>query len=338
MKNRKITLALALVLLLPLTLRADEGLWLLSLISKNHVDMQNSGWRLTPEDIYSSDNTRGTMKDAIVGLSYGNKPLDFFCTGAIISNEGLIATSYHSLYPVLRNISPETKDILSEGFWAYTKETEIAAPGLTAAVLVYMEDVTDQVNDSLLGVSDESRRNSIYRRTCQKIIERAIEGTDYTANVKSMFNDNKYFLFVYYVYRDVRLVGIPPQSIGDFGGEIDNMRWPRHSCDFSLFRIYVNPDGKTPADYSKNNQPLTPKNFLKINFEEHPEGDFSMVMGFPKQTKRMLTSHGLNQDAKFAIPIHNEIYAAKRNALRKALDNSSRINQIKYTANSLPQV
>ena len=317
-------MTLALALMLPSAARADEGMWLLSLVGKNYSDMQKAGFKLTPEDVYSVNQS--CLKDAIVGLGNAGQPFWHFCTGEIISGKGLVSTNHHCGYGKLQEHSTVEHDYLRDGFWAYTLEQELPNPGLTASILVRMEDVTDKVKESLTDEMSEGDREAAIRKVCNQIEQDAVEGTQYAAQVKPMFNGNQFFLFVHIIYKDVRLVGAPPSSMGKFGGDTDNWSWPRHTCDFSMFRIYTAPDG-SPADYDKNNIPLEPKYHLKVSAGELNDGDFAMVMGFPGTTDRFLTSYGLEETMDITNKLRYELRTVKIDILREemAADQATRI-------------
>ncbi|MCR4659932.1 MAG: S46 family peptidase [Bacteroidales bacterium] len=328
MKVRYIVIAIALMLAMPGAARADEGMWLLSLLGKNYEDMQKAGFRLTVEDIYSVN--RNCIKDAIVGLGNEGQPFWHFCTGEIISNEGLMSTNHHCGYGKLQEHSTVEHDYLRDGFWAYTKEQELPNPGLTASILVRMEDVTARVNDALSDNMSEGDREAAIKRVSDEIAEEAVKGTYYSARVRPMFNGNQFFLFVHVIYRDVRLVGAPPSSMGKFGGDTDNWSWPRHTCDFSMFRIYTAPDG-SPAAYSKDNVPLRPKHHLPVSIREINDGDFAMVLGFPGTTNHFLTSYGLEETMDITNKLRYEIRTVKINILREEMD-ASQATKIKYAS------
>lgn len=263
----------------------DEGMWLPMFIKDyNYATMQQLGLKLTAEQMYDINNN--SLKDAIVQL--GN-----FCTGEIISEEGLMLTNHHCGYGSIADHSTEEHDYLKYGFWAATKADELPNEGLTATFLVRMEDVTNIV---LAGVTDEtkkSERNSLVSKAITKLKKEQSENGKYTIEVKPFFEGNEYYMFVYQVFRDVRLVGAPPSSIGKFGDETDNWVWPRHTGDFSIFRIYTAPDG-SPADYAPENIPLKPKHVLPINIKGVEEGDYAMIWGFPGTTDRFMTSYEIN--------------------------------------------
>ena len=328
MKIRTLVIALAMTLVLPNAVRADEGMWLLSLIGKNYQDMQKAGFKLTPEDIYNVN--KSCLKDAIVGLGNAGSPFWHFCTGEIISDKGLISTNHHCGYGKLQEHSSVEHDYLRDGFWAYTMDQELPNPGLTASILVRMEDVTAKVKEALTDEMSESDREAAIERVSKQIAEDAVKGTQYDAQVKSMFNGNQFFLFVHIIYKDVRLVGAPPSSMGKFGGDTDNWSWPRHTCDFSMFRIYTAPDG-SPAEYSKDNVPLSPKHHLPVNAGEIKDGDFAMVMGFPGTTDHFLTSYGLEETMNITNKLVYEIRTVKINILREEMA-ASQATRIKYAS------
>ncbi|MBR4176508.1 MAG: S46 family peptidase [Bacteroidales bacterium] len=328
MKIKSLVLALAIFIALPGFARADEGMWLLSLIGKNYADMQKAGFKLTAEDIYSIN--QNCIKDAIVGLGNEGSPFWHFCTGEIISDQGLMSTNHHCGYGKLQEHSTVGHDYLRDGFWAYSKDQELPNPGLTASILVRMEDVTDQVKAALSDDMSESERARAIKEVSDRIAKKAVEGTIYDAQVKPMFNGNQFFLFVHVIYKDVRLVGAPPSSMGKFGGDTDNWSWPRHTCDFSMFRIYTGPDGN-PAEYSDANIPLKPKHHLPVSNRELKDGDFAMVMGFPGTTDHFLTSYGLEETMNITNKLRYEIRTVKINILREEMA-ASQETKIKYAS------
>ena len=283
--------------------RADEGMWLLSMLGKNIATMQEMGCKLSAEDIYSIN--KACLKDAIVGLGRDGRPFSHFCSGEIISGEGLVLTNHHCGFPYIQAHSTVEHDYLANGFWAYSKKEELSNPGLTASILQRIEDVTDKVNAALKDNMSEAERAQVIAIVSQRIAAEAMKGTNLAAQVQSMFEGNQYCLLVYKIYRDVRLVGAPPQSMGKFGGDTDNWVWPRHTCDFSMFRIYTGPDGE-PAAFSEKNIPLKPRHFLPVSAKGVKDGDFAMIMGFPGTTDRFLTSFGLkatmaNNDIRYKV-------------------------------------
>ncbi|MBE0674086.1 MAG: S46 family peptidase [Bacteroidales bacterium] len=265
--------------------RADEGMWIPILIEKYNIKlMQEKGFKLTAEDIYSVN--QASMKDAIVIFGGG-------CTGEVISGEGLLITNHHCGYSRIQSHSSLEHDYLTNGFWAMSKEEELPNPRLSVTFLKWMADVTDKVLEGVREGMSEEERERIIGENSARIRREAIEGTHYTASVRPFYMGNQYFLFVNEVFRDVRLVGAPPSAIGKFGGETDNWVWPRHTGDFSLFRIYSHKDGK-PADYSKDNVPYKPGHFFPISLKGVQEGDFTMVFGYPGSTIQYVPSYHID--------------------------------------------
>ncbi len=265
---------------------AGEGMWLpLLLKSLNEAEMQSMGMKMTAEDIYSVN--KGSLKDAIV--HFGG-----FCTSELISAEGLLLTNHHCGYGNIQSHSSVTHNYLKDGFWAASRADELENPGLTATFIVRIEDVTEAI---LKGISDdmeEKARQAQIDKNIAALKESMVLGQHEDLKVRPFFNGNQYFLFVTMTYKDVRLVGAPPESIGKFGSDTDNWVWPRHTGDFSLFRIYAGPDNM-PADYSKDNVPFKPKHFLPISLDGVAEDDFTMVFGFPGRTNEYLPSYAVKQ-------------------------------------------
>ena len=261
----------------------DEGMWLPMFIKDyNYEQMQKLGLNLTPEQLYDINNS--SLKDAIVQLGGG------FCTGEMISKDGLMLTNHHCGYQFIFNHSSEEHDYLKDGFWAMSKEEELPNEGFSVSFLIRMEDVTATVLDSLKeGISEATRKKAI-EKSINKLKKDNSEDGKYTVEVKPFFEGNEYYMFVYLTYKDVRLVGAPPNGIGKFGGDTDNWMWPRHTGDFSLFRIYTAPDG-SPTTYSEENIPLQPKHFLPVNIQGIDKGDYAMIWGYPGTTERFMTSY-----------------------------------------------
>lgn len=266
---KKIHAFLLINLLLVSAVRADEGMWLPLYIDKVINNMKKEGCKLKADQIYNIN--KSSVKDGIV--HFGG-----FCTGEIVSNQGLVFTNHHCGFDAIARLSTAENNHLDNGFWAKTANDEIPVPGLTCSILVRMQDVSKRVNDAA------NKEEEI-----KKIIAEAKEGNNYTAKVESVFFGNEHYLYVYEVFKDIRLVGTPPQSIGKFGGDTDNWMWPRHTADFSIFRIYVGADNKS-AEYSASNKPYAPKYFFPINIKGVKPNDFVMIMGFPGRTTRYLTS------------------------------------------------
>ena len=260
---------------------AQEGMWMpIYLDSLNEKDMQGKGFHLTAEDIYSVNHT--SMKDAVVLFGGG-------CTGEVISNEGLVVTNHHCGFDYINNQSTLEHNYLKDGFWTAQQKDEIPCPGLTVTFVVRMENVTDKIIPYLDKNFTEQQRAAKIKEVSAPLEKAAVAGTNYTAQVRSFYYGNEFYLFVFEIFRDIRLVGAPPASIGNFGGETDNWVWPRHACDFSLFRIYAD-SLNHPADYSPKNKPYAPRYFFPISIKGVNEGDFTMVFGFPGRTQEYLPS------------------------------------------------
>ena len=258
---------------------ADEGMWLLPLLQKFNSDaMRNIGCRLTAEDIYSINKT--SLKDAIVQFGGG-------CTGEIISEEGLLVTNHHCGYSSIQRLSTPEHNYLEDGFWALSKDAELPVPGLTVTFMRSMQDVTSVFR----GLKDNKEVEAKMAEV-EKAAE--VDNPNCKASVTSFYNSNVYYLIIYKTYKDVRFVGAPPASMGKFGGETDNWMWPRHTCDFSMFRVYAGADNE-PADYSPENQPLKPVRSLKVSLAGVKQGDYTMVMGYPGRTQRFQTAAQLRQ-------------------------------------------
>jgi len=311
------------LLLWPGMIHADEGMWLLSLVKKYNIEkMQQMGFKLTADDIYSVNNA--SLKDAIVSLDYGG------CTAEIVSSKGLLFTNHHCGYDEIQSHSSLEHDYLKDGFWAESLKEELSNPGKTATFLVRMEDVTAQVMNGITASSSEEKRAELMDFNMAAIKHKAIEGSHYEAFVESFFEGNQFFLFVTETFKDVRLVGAPPESIGKFGHDTDNWVYPRHTGDFSIFRVYMSPDGK-PAEYSEQNIPYRPKKHLQISLKGVNENDFAMILGYPGTTNRYLTSEAIKNIYDIQNPVRVEIRTAKQDILKKYMDNNAAL-KIKYSA------
>lgn len=322
MKKRLIILAAGFVLFLGTITRADEGMWLLPLLKQLNIEaMQQKGFKLTAEDIYNVNNS--SIKDAVIIFGRG-------CTGEIVSEQGLILTNHHCGYGAIQQHSTPEHDYLADGFWAQTLQDEIPTPGLTATFLLRIEDVTDKVNEVLKADMAEADRNRAISETGKKIADEATSGTHYSGKVQSFFGGNQFFLLVYEEFSDVRMVGAPPSSIGKFGADTDNWMWPRHTGDFSVFRVYADKDNK-PAKYSPDNVPYKPKHYLPISLKGIHTGDFAMIMGYPGGTQRYMTSAEV--DERIKITNTNRIYirGIRQDILLKDMLADKTIN-IKYAS------
>ena len=300
---------------------ADEGMWLLSLLNKNYDDIKKAGLKLSADDIYSINHA--CLKDAIVQFGNG-------CTGEIISKQGLIITNHHCGYGYIQQQSTVEHDYLSDGFWAMSQKEELSNPGLTVKFLVSISDVTERINKELNDKLSETERTDKIKAISKIIEKEANSDKNLNAQVKSYFGGNDFYLLVYEIYRDVRLVGTPPSSIGKFGGDTDNWMWPRHTCDFSMFRVYMSPDGK-PADYSDKNIPYVPKHSLPVSIAGVNEGDFTMILGYPGRTNRYMSSWGVSEALNITNPATIKIRDKKLAIMREDMATSNEI-RIKYAA------
>lgn len=298
------------------TVRADEGMWLPALVEKLNINqMKDLGLAISADEIYSINQS--SLKDAVVSLDHGS------CTAELISAEGLLLTNHHCGFDEIQQHSTVDHDYLRDGFWAKTKEEELPNPGKSASFLINFEDVTSKILSELNDKMSEDERSKKVREISSKIEKEASTDTHYNARVQSLYNDNKYYLFVYETFRDIRLVGAPPQSIGKFGGDTDNWMWPRHTADFSMFRIYCDKDGK-PADYSKDNVPYKPKHHLPISLKGYKMDDFAMVMGYPGRTNRYKTSHGINYTMNVTNPVRIKVREEKLRIIKEYMRTSQK--------------
>lgn len=315
--------------MLHLTCKADEGMWIPLLLKKYNIEeMQRQGFRLTAEDVY--DINRASLKDAVIGLGREGRPFFHFCTAELISREGLLITNHHCAYSLIQAHSTLTDNYLEHGFWAYDRADELENPGITASILVRIEDVTPQIAGALTAGMDEAERTKTVADISRKLEEEAVKGTDLQANVKPYFNGNQYFMSVFRIYRDVRLVGAPPSAIGKFGGDTDNWSWPRHTGDFAFLRIYAGQDNE-PAPYSPENVPYRPATHFKIATQGAKEGDFTFVFGYPATTREYLTSFAIEQLVEVENPHRTAIRTAKLNIINQAM-NSDPLLRLKYSA------
>ena len=300
----------------------DEGIWIPLLIEKYNIRiMKEKGFRLSAEDIYSVN--RACMKDAVVSFNGG-------CTAELISGEGLLITNHHCGYSQIQEHSSLEHDYLTDGFWAMSRQEELPNPGVTVTILKWMEDVTEKV---LTGVTDDmepASRERIISSNIARLTAEAEGSSGYRAVVRPFFMGNQYFLFVNESFRDVRLVGAPPSAIGKFGGDTDNWVWPRHTGDFSLFRIYAGKDNK-PAEYSKDNVPYKPAYYFPISLRGVQEGDFTMVFGYPGSTAEYVPSYHIEMVKNLVNPKMIGIRSQKIDIIDAAM-NSDPLLRIQYSA------
>ncbi len=315
-------LLLILVLSFGFKAKADEGMWLLPLIEKLNIGkMTELGLKLSAEDIYSINKV--CLKDAVVIFGGG-------CTGEIVSSQGLILTNHHCGYGAIQAHSSVDHDYLQDGFWAKTKEDELPNPNLAVTFLIRIEDVTSQVLANVKDGMSETDRTAAVNEARTAIEKKAGEGNNYRAMVGSFYGGNYFYLLVYERYNDVRLVGAPPSSIGKFGFDTDNWEWPRHTIDFSVFRVYSAPDGK-PAAYSKDNVPLKPKRYLNVSIKDLNKGDFTMVLGYPGRTNRYMTSYEVSEQLNIVHPDRIKIRGIKQDVWMKDMQADQKVN-IQYSA------
>ncbi len=317
-----LTVTLTLGIFAETTASADEGMWLPSLISERIGDMQSKGFRLSAEDIYSVN--QASLKDAVVLFGRG-------CTGEVVSAEGLLLTNHHCGYSQIQKHSSVEHDYLRDGFWALTRKEELPNKGLTVSFLERMEDVTSRVLEGVTPALTETKRDSIVKANTVRLVKEATsEGRGLRATVESLYYGNQYFLFLYREYSDVRLVGAPPSSIGKFGGDTDNWMWPRHTGDFSIFRIYADKDNN-PAEYSEDNVPYTPKKFFKISLGGVQEGDFTFVYGFPGRTQEYIMSEGVRYVSEVSDPAKIALRTMRLDIQRKYMSQSQKV-RIQYSS------
>ena len=302
--------------------KADEGMWLPSLISQRITDMQEKGFKLDAEDIYSIN--QASLKDAVVLFGRG-------CTGELISAEGLLLTNHHCGYSQIQKHSSVEHDYLRDGFWAMSREEELPNPGLSVSFLERMEDVTDRVLDGYTPDMIEDQRVAIVKKNSKAIIDEATaEGKGLRATVEALYYGNQYFLFVYRQYNDVRLVGAPPSSIGKFGGDTDNWVWPRHTGDFSMFRIYADKNNN-PAEYSEENVPYRPKKYFRISTKGVKEGDFTFIYGFPGRTQEYIHSEGVRYIEETGDPQKIHLRTLRLDIMSKYQSQSQKV-RIQYSS------
>jgi hypothetical protein len=319
--NKILTFVLVFTFCFNLISRADEGMWVPTLINKNYEAMKKLGLKLSVDDIYNIN--KSSLKDAIVQFGNG-------CTGEIVSSEGLLFTNHHCGFGQIQAHSTVEHDYLTDGFWAMSRAEELPNPGLSVKFLVRMEDVTSKIMGEIASITNERDRMKKVQELSRKISDEAVAGTHYDAFVRPYFDGNQYYLFVYEIFKDVRLVGTPPSSIGKFGGDTDNWMWPRHTGDFCVFRVYMGPDGK-PAEYSTSNIPLKPKHYLPVSTAGIKKDDFAMILGFPGRTNRYLSSFGVQQAIEITNPTTVKIRDKKIELLRYFMQKDP-VVRIKYAS------
>jgi len=322
MKRLGFSLLLGILMLFQTTASADEGMWIPMLLEKYNIeDMQKLGFKLSAEDIYSINQS--SMKDAVMIFGGG-------CTGELISDQGLLITNHHCGFGVIQSHSSLETDYLTDGFWAMSKKEELANPGLEVRFLIRMEDVTAAVLKDITADMTEKNRQILIDKNMNSLIEENGKDNDYELRIKPFFHGNQYFMFLNKVYKDVRLVGAPPSAIGKFGGDTDNWMWPRHTGDFSLFRIYTAPDGN-PAEYSDLNVPMNPGRHFPISLKGIEPGDFTMVFGYPGSTEQYVPSYKVDM----TMNVNNPVRIAMRTKIlyiMKAAMESDPLIRIQYAS------
>ena len=317
---KKIILSLIVgIMLIPTSVKADEGMWFLMFIERlNQRDMQKMGLQLTAQEIYSINNH--SLKDAIVQFNGG-------CTAELISKDGLVLTNHHCGYDAIAELSSAENNLLKDGYWAENRNAEKKPSSLFVRFFVRMDDVSKRILSKLNNKMTELEREKAVNQEIALIEKENNEGGKYTVSVRSFFQGNEYYYFVYQDFEDVRLVGAPPESLGKFGGDTDNWDWPRHTADFSMFRIYADKDGN-PAAYSENNVPLHPKHYLPVNLGGVKENDFAMILGYPGRTNRWMPAGGIEQNVKFSYPAWVEGAKTGMDNMKKYMDQSAALNLV----------
>ena len=302
---------------------ADEGMWMLPYLQKmNARDMKARGCKLSAEEIYSMNNS--SLKDAIVIFGGG-------CTGEIVSPEGLLFTNHHCGYGSIQALSSVEHDYLKNGFWAMSRAEEIPAPGLKVRFIRKIVDVTSDILGAVPDIAGGEERSRLVAEHAEAVKSRfETENPGMEISVKPFFGGNQFFAFVIEVFSDVRLVGTPPTSIGKFGGDTDNWMWPRHTGDFSVFRVYAGPDNK-PADYAPENRPYKAEKFLKVSLNGYDEADFAMIMGFPGSTQRYMTSYEIDRMLEVENPQRIFIRGERQAILKEDMAASDKV-RIQYAS------
>lgn len=322
MRKWLIAVVTALVLNPLVAVRADEGMWFLMFIERlNQRDMQKMGLQLTSKEIYSINNN--SLKDAIVQFNNG-------CTASIISPKGLVLTNHHCGYDQIAELSSPESNYLRDGFWAQTHQQELKPKSLSVRFFVRMDNVTQRMLGVVNDKMTEKEREAALNQEMAKIQKEHSDGGKYVVSVRSFFQGNEYYYFVYQDFKDVRLVGTPPESIGKFGGDTDNWEWPRQTGDFALFRVYTDAEGN-PAEYSPQNIPLKTDNFLKVNISGVKENDFAMILGYPGRTNRWESSFWVEQNVNYGYPSFVEASKNAMDAMKRHMDADDAV-RLKYAS------
>jgi len=319
MKKIIFSFVVSFLLLLPNVVKADEGMWFLMFIKRlNERNMQKMGLQLTAEEIYSINNN--SLKNAIVQFNGG-------CTASIISPDGLVITNHHCGYGAIAGLSTPEHNYLKDGYWAKTKADELPPKSLYVRFFVRMDNVTNRMLSVVNPSMTEKERETALNREIEKIQKENSEGGKYVVSVRPFFQGNEYYYFVYQDFKDVRFVGTPPENVGKFGGDTDNWEWPRHTGDFSVFRVYTDKDGN-PAEYSPNNIPMKSKKFLNVSLKGVQEKDFAMILGYPGRTNRWVPSYWVDQQVKYGYPAWVEGSKTAMDAMKKYMDQDKAVRLI----------
>ena len=323
MKKFTAILLLAGMMLSQFTLRADEGMWLVSMLNRiTMAEAQGLGLNLSAEEIYDINNA--SLKDAIVRLNGGS------CTGEVISSQGLVLTNHHCAYDAIQGFSSTENDYLTDGFFALAHDQEMHIDDFVISFLVRIDDVTSRILENVTMEMSEDERNAAIRDARKALMEEMNPEGDKELQLKSFYYDNEFYMFEYKTYRDIRLVAAPPESVGKYGGDTDNWMWPRHTGDFSMLRIYAD-ENNEPADFSENNVPYQPKRHLRISMDGVSEGDFTMVMGYPGSTDRFLSSWGIDQALRLYNPSVVDVRDLKLKTMKSHMDADPAV-RIQYAA------
>lgn len=319
---KKITILALTALCFSTFARADEGMWLPALITQRIDDMQAKGFRLTAEDVYSIN--QASLKDAVVLFGRG-------CTGELVSADGLLFTNHHCGYGCIQRHSSVEHDYLRDGFWAKDRSEELPNPGMSVSFLERMQEVTDIVLKGYVEGMSEAQRDSVVKANSEKLKKEALaDGVGTRASVEALYYGNQYYLFIYREYGDIRLVGAPPSSIGKFGGDTDNWMWPRHTGDFSVFRVYADKNNN-PATYSEDNVPYHPKKFFPICTKGVQEGDFTFIYGCPGSTQEYLMSEGVRYISEISDPLKIGLRTLRLGVQKKYMSSSQK-TRIQYSS------
>ena len=323
MKKFTATLLLAGMMLSQFALRADEGMWLVSMLNRiTMAEAQGLGLNLSAEEIYDINNA--SLKDAIVRLNGGS------CTGEVISSQGLVLTNHHCAYDAIQGFSSTENDYLTDGFFALAHDQEMHIDDFVISFLVRIDDVTARILENVTMEMSEDERNAAIAEARKALMEEMNPEGDKELQLKSFYYDNEFYMFEYKTYRDIRLVAAPPESVGKYGGDTDNWMWPRHTGDFSMLRIYAD-ENNEPADFSENNVPYQPKRHLRISMDGVSEGDFTMVMGYPGSTDRFLSSWGIDQALRLYNPSVVDVRDLKLKTMKSHMDADPAV-RIQYAA------